>query len=108
MIPGSVEGRKRRNMPERSEEWDDGDGSGGWLVGWRINGGEIGGGKTKAALMMPLHLRAILIRGCAWRGKRGKRIQRHSWGNISYDSLAAPVQHSLSLSQRKQTVMPSR
>ena len=34
-------------MPERSEEWDDGDGSGGWLVGWRINGGEIGGGKTK-------------------------------------------------------------
>ena len=50
----------------------------GWLVGWRINGGEIGGGKAKegkAALMMPLHLRAILIRGCAW---RGKRIQRHS------------------------------
>ena len=92
---GSIPGIWQKGSKEGGRNgMDDGDG------GCRKNGGEIGG-KTKAALMMPLHFRTILIRVRAARWLRG----RHLWGNISFDSLAAPVQHSLlsfPLSENKQ------
>ena len=53
---GSIPGIWQKGAKEGGRNgMDDGDG------GCRKNGGEIGG-KTKAALMMPLHFRTILIR----------------------------------------------